>query len=97
LEFLHLTGCKLEVNNNNVQIIVPTTVKIQPAGSNTKELDHCTGYKLELNANGGYIVALSNPIMNLVQTPAVRKIDIGSGYWLVIGPDGGQIVKEGSK
>jgi len=27
----------------------------------------------------------------------VRRIDIGSGYWLVIGPDGGQIVKEGSR
>jgi hypothetical protein len=66
---------------------------------NAQTLQVATGYQIMLSVVGDQMVTFHTPVTvkaQPAQPSLVQKIDIGGGYWLILGPDGGTIVREGS-
>ena len=61
--------------------------------TSVKRTDLGAGYVLEETAYSGRIIPPAVPQAQ----PLVQKTYLGGGYWLETGPEGGQVVKEGSR
>ena len=85
-------GYVLETNGMTGRITAPEAV-LKPEVRTT---DLGAGYKLETNGASGHIVAPESPIKSAALSapaeattmqPPVRMVDLGNGYWLVVGPE----------
>lgn len=85
-------GYVLETNGVSGKITAPEVV-LKPEVHTT---DLGAGYKLETDGTSGRIVAPESPVKSVTQNipavaptmqPPVRMVDLGRGYWLVVGPE----------
>ena len=86
-------GYRLEIDSQGSRIIPPPSMVKVAVISRTQDLG--AGYTLVTDETGGRIIPPSGP--EKVQASPESKVYIGGGYWLVAGPDGGQIIKEGAR
>ena len=85
-------GYRLVITATSGEIIPPA----RPV-SNFQRVDLGAGYVLELSGDNGRIIPPASAVKEQPLNTAQHKEYIGGGFWLVTGPDGGQIVQEGSK
>jgi len=92
-------GYVLEVSRANSRIVAPSAPYIAVpavAASATQRLDIGNGYVLETSVQGSRIVAPIAPLKltaTVTKADYLKKIDIGSGYMLIMGPEShGEIV-----
>ncbi len=86
-------GYRLVTSAQGVHIVAPETV-VRPAN---KTYDLGAGYTLEIIGDYGHIIPPSSGYQPKAPDAVTKKEYIGGGFWLVTGPDGGQIIQGDGK